>query len=96
MSTIVVGVDGSENSAEALRFAIGEARTRGSEVRAVSAWHVPFLAYSGTGGLGGYTVPIEPAAYEKAARSTLERTLEGLNGDTEGVKVVPVVIGTPL
>lgn len=38
MSDIVVGVDGSENSAKALRWAIAEAKLRGVRVRAVLTW----------------------------------------------------------
>lgn len=41
MKVIVVGVDGSETSKEALRFALAEARLRGCSVRAVHAWQYP-------------------------------------------------------
>jgi nucleotide-binding universal stress UspA family protein len=41
METIVVGVDGSEASVRALRWAIEEARLRGAAVRAVHAWSYP-------------------------------------------------------
>lgn len=41
METIVVGVDGSEASVKALRWAIEEARLRGATVRAVHAWSYP-------------------------------------------------------
>jgi nucleotide-binding universal stress UspA family protein len=47
--TIVVGIDGSEESKAALRFAFEEARTRGVGVRAVAAWYVPAIAYAGAG-----------------------------------------------
>jgi len=39
--TIVVGVDGSPGSLEALRFAAAEARLRGARLRVVHAWTVP-------------------------------------------------------
>jgi nucleotide-binding universal stress UspA family protein len=39
--TIVVGVDGSEESNAAIRWAVEEARLRGTEVRAVHAWLYP-------------------------------------------------------
>ncbi len=35
---IVVGVDGSESSITALRWALGEARLRGSEVEVIHTW----------------------------------------------------------
>lgn len=37
---IVVGVDGSEAGVAALHWALGEARRRGAEVHAVTAWHM--------------------------------------------------------
>ena len=39
---IVVGVDGSPASQEALRWAVNEARLRGCRVEAVSAWHMDY------------------------------------------------------
>ena len=39
---IVAGVDGSEDSKEALRWAARQARFTGAEVHAVIAWQVPF------------------------------------------------------
>lgn len=42
--TIVVGVDGSEASAAALRWALEEARRRGTTLRLVHAWHRPLEA----------------------------------------------------
>lgn len=38
---IVVGVDGSEQSLAALRWAVDEARLRHGKVRAITAWHYP-------------------------------------------------------
>jgi nucleotide-binding universal stress UspA family protein len=39
MADVVVGVDGSEASLEALRLALREARLRGASLRAVHVWH---------------------------------------------------------
>ena len=48
---IVVGVDGSAGSLTALRWAMVEARMRGSTVHAVLGWvHHPTWGYSGSGG----------------------------------------------
>ena len=47
MGTIVVGVDGSDGSLEALGFAIEEARLRNAQLRVVTAWSVPPLAFAG-------------------------------------------------
>ena len=41
METIVVGVDGSECSLAALRFAVAEARLHKAQLRVVYAWAVP-------------------------------------------------------
>jgi nucleotide-binding universal stress UspA family protein len=46
---IVVGVDGSEPSRDALRWAITQAGLTGAAVEAVIAWHVPSLAAAGYG-----------------------------------------------
>jgi nucleotide-binding universal stress UspA family protein len=53
--TIVVGIDGSEESKRAFRFALEEAQIRGTGVRAVAAWHVPTIAYAG----GGYAPSVD-------------------------------------
>ena len=42
--TIVVGVDGSDESHAALRWALEEAALRGAVVRAIHAWMVPVMA----------------------------------------------------
>ena len=53
MNHIVVGVDGSECSKPALRFAAAEATLRGESLRAISAWQVPVTVYSGPVYAGG-------------------------------------------
>ena len=47
MTVIVVGVDGSEESKEALRWALEEARLRRATLRAVHAWAVPAVYVHG-------------------------------------------------
>jgi nucleotide-binding universal stress UspA family protein len=44
---IVVGVDGSEHSNEALRWALKEAECHSGTVTAVLSWQVPFLSFPG-------------------------------------------------
>lgn len=44
---IVVGIDGSEHSLAALRWALAQAEARHGEVTAVLAWQVPFLSSPG-------------------------------------------------
>jgi nucleotide-binding universal stress UspA family protein len=54
MSLIIVGVDGSDASKEALRWAVAEAALRRATVRAVHAWTYPTL-------FGGAYVPLDEA-----------------------------------
>ncbi len=42
---IVVGIDGSDLSVDALRWAVGQARLTGAEVNAVLAWDIPVGYY---------------------------------------------------
>jgi nucleotide-binding universal stress UspA family protein len=72
MSSIVVGVDGSEGSRLALRFALAEARLRGARVRAVAVWHIPALVYE-----GGFAAPDTRLLDELATETgeTLDRTV---------------------
>jgi len=86
MHTIVVGLDGSEASAEALRFALREARSHGAEVKAVKAWEVPPLAYG-----AGWSVPIDPDDYAKIAQTELDKSLADAGAASSGVTVTPVL-----
>ena len=67
---IVVGVDGSSHSEEALRWALGQARLTGQPVEAVTSWSVP-VPYGGMGGAGA----VVAFDWEGEATSTLEDTV---------------------
>lgn len=82
MGTVVVGVDGSSGSRQALRFAVEEARLRGARLRAVTAWHIPPLAYS-----GGYVPPFDPKEFEQSATAIGEKALAEVETDTVGLDV---------
>jgi nucleotide-binding universal stress UspA family protein len=88
MSSIVVGVDGSDGSRVALRFAIAEARLRGAHVRAVGAWHVPVLVYE-----GGFATPDTRLLDELAAETgeTVARAVEEVADDANDVVIETVV-----
>ncbi len=47
---IVVGVDGSENSKDALRWAAGQARLTGARLDVVMTWEVPVFPYGAWSG----------------------------------------------
>ena len=76
---IVTGVDGSQSSLSALRWAIREAGLTGAAVDAVTAWHYPDLAASG--GYGMAVGAIEPVYdfredAEKIVADAISRTLD--------------------
>ncbi|SHN60847.1 Nucleotide-binding universal stress protein, UspA family [Geodermatophilus obscurus] len=65
---IVVGVDGSPSSEEALRWAIGQARLTGQPVEAVISWSIPV----GFGDAAGVLVTLD---WEAEPTSTLKNTV---------------------
>ena len=81
---IVVGVDGFESSADALRWAIHQAKLTGAVVEAVTAWQVP----AGTGLVAETDMP----DYQDDARLVLtEAVTQMCMIDTE-VEVRPRVV----
>lgn len=89
MTTIVVGVDGSEGSKLALRWACDEARRiDGAQVVAVATWTYPVVAASPW--MGGYDVPMdltEPTS-DVVAQAIAEVVAEGFPADRISSKVV--------
>jgi nucleotide-binding universal stress UspA family protein len=84
--TIVVGIDGSDESKEAFRFALEEARIRGVGVRAITAWYVPGIAYAA----GGYAPSVDLSAeIEGDARKCLEDVVTAV--ERPGVEVETTV-----
>ncbi len=73
MERIVVGIDGSETSQRALRWALDEGRLRRAAVEVVHAWHASYaVAYS-----YAYGVPaVDPQMDEDAARQTLDGAVD--------------------
>jgi nucleotide-binding universal stress UspA family protein len=71
---VVVGVDGSPESEQALRWAARQARTTGARLRAVIAWHVP-LAY-------GVTARGEPDWAAHSAHTLATSVAGALDGGT--------------
>jgi nucleotide-binding universal stress UspA family protein len=68
MGRIVVGVDGSENSLVALRWALDEAQRSHATVQAVITWHYP---YTGV----GFVPYVDASGLDDGARLTLEEAL---------------------
>jgi nucleotide-binding universal stress UspA family protein len=84
----VVGIDGSDGSLEALRFAAEEARVRAATLRVVAAWRVPPPVYAGgfAGDLGRLSEHLR-----EGAEAVLDAALEGMAGALEGVAVERLV-----
>jgi nucleotide-binding universal stress UspA family protein len=66
---IVVGVDGSESSKDALQWAAHQAALTGASLEAVTTWEISSNSF-------GFAVPI-PSDYDPAAnaKKTLEETI---------------------
>jgi nucleotide-binding universal stress UspA family protein len=79
---IVVGVDGSANALAALRWAIEQAEHSGAVVRAVHAWHVPYV-----GDISGVTVLPDPRYLAEGAAAILDHAIESA-GVPEGVTII--------
>lgn len=85
---VVVGVDGSEISIAALRFAAREAKRLDTPLIAVYAWNYPLVTgYE-------YVYPAELITdLEKAGGDVLDEALENAEPHLEGVEVRRVVVG---
>ena len=94
MATIVVGVDGSAGSAEALRFALTEARLRKATVKAVTAWTLTYVAAP-----VGMMAPIDDALIPELrdnAKAVLDHAVAAAIGDATDVTVETAVMeGSP-
>ncbi|MEV6881412.1 MULTISPECIES: universal stress protein [unclassified Streptomyces] len=91
--TVVVGVDGSDSSKRAVRWAVRQAEATGGAVEAVTAWEVPQFH-----GALGWLPPSsgDEAALEARARQELIRTVEEAVGPQPPVEVrAEARYGTP-
>ncbi|GAA4733825.1 universal stress protein [Modestobacter marinus] len=65
---IVVGVDGSPSSRQALRWAAGQAQLTGAQLHAVTSWRPP--------GTHGWETPLDAVDWAADARRTLDTAVE--------------------
>src|ERR1700712_88794 len=86
LNRIVVGVDGSEASKQALRWAKFLATTTGSSVAAVTAWTPP-LTWAGP----GWAVPPIAWSPDVDARKLLEDTVSEVFGDQDTIPITLTV-----
>lgn len=75
---IVVGVDSSEASKEALQLALHEASMRGTRVRAVHAW-TPTVPIAMTG--PGFIAPIDREPMQREADELLHEIVHAVAGE---------------
>ena len=99
METIVVGVDGSEGSVRALRWAVEEARLRDAQLRVVHAWYVPLILSAPSDETFGIPPPASSlnevrTALAREADKVLARSLQSTGSDDVQV-VGEVVEGKP-
>ncbi len=77
---VVVGVDGSESSIEACRWALNEARLRGTSLSVVTAWNWP----SGY----GYPMPMPPGLdLVVESKNMQQEVVASLGEEAAGVKI---------
>jgi nucleotide-binding universal stress UspA family protein len=81
---IVVGVDGSENSIAALRWAATEAQLRAAILVIVTSWTFPYT----DAGLGGGPVQFDPAALEQDAGKVLRDAIDAAGLDAAQLEMV--------
>jgi nucleotide-binding universal stress UspA family protein len=83
MDGIVVGIDGSPNSLDALRWAANEARLHGATLHVVGTYTTPIMST-------GYELAVpDPGDLAAAANATLEAAVDTVRseGALEGVEV---------
>jgi nucleotide-binding universal stress UspA family protein len=91
VSTIVVGVDGSEASLAALAWAADEARLRGSCLVAVHVWAAPYTpAMPGIMEPAG--MPVDRDIIQQAAGEALDEWLRDAGAVVEGLDVERAVV----
>ncbi len=88
-ATVVVGVDGSKTSADAIAFAVDQAEATGAKVLAVHAWHSPASTYDG--GLG--PLMFDQEQIEEASRVLIAESIAGAVADHPDVEVETRLIG---
>jgi nucleotide-binding universal stress UspA family protein len=95
--TIVVGVDGSDESKAALRWAVDEGRLRSEPVRAIHAWSYPPLPLAADPFLpgGGHSLElVDPGELREAASAFLAATVADAVDEPDQVEQV-VLEGHP-
>lgn len=77
--TVVAGIDGSDESQRALRWAVEYVQKVGGLVHAITVWHQPVQF--------GYRLPTSDSELETRARQQLESAVEAVRGEFPSVDV---------
>jgi nucleotide-binding universal stress UspA family protein len=86
---VVVGVDGSDDAAQALRWALVDARVRGAVAAVVHAWHPPYS-------LSFAAAAMDLPAFEDAATRLLDRVVDAVEPEFRDVPIERVLVsGSP-
>ncbi len=84
-SVIVVGVDGSEGSADALRWAAGQAQLTGASLRAIASWRWP-----------SYVTRVPPGADPAGdTERTLRESVEPIRAEYPDLEISEHVVQGP-
>jgi len=85
---IVVGIDGSQASREALVWALRQAELTGASIDAVIAWHRPVVV----GGMPyGPLALLEESDFDRFAETTLTNSIRAVVGAGSRVSIRPVI-----
>ncbi|HVC25213.1 MAG TPA: universal stress protein [Acidimicrobiales bacterium] len=82
---ILVGVDGSEGSRHALRWAIGEGGVRDATVQAVIVWQTPY-------DFGEILYPVDEGKLAGAARDVLDGAVAAVTGGSPSERLETLVL----
>jgi Universal stress protein family len=85
---VIVGVDGSESSKAALRWAVGQAELTGSSIEAVAAWQYPPMI----GGFGPGPVSAMSLNFDEIAARTLSDSIAEVVDPATRVRITTAVI----
>ena len=86
---VVVGVDGSDDAAHALRWALVDARVRGAVTAVVHAWHPPYS-------LSFAAAAMDLPAFEDAATRLLDRVVDAVEPEFRDVPIERLLVsGSP-
>lgn len=88
---VVVGVDGSSGAAEALRWALAEARLRKAPLRIVHAWTLGYENVTGGSGAirwyGSESLGVDVTNLRRAAQAVLEQATDAIIAEAVDVEI---------